>query len=163
MYQFSNLNMRVLSTVFTMMTFLISASTPVWASSNQVSTLEIPLPGGGIPSALTFSVYEQEGIRYFSAGMGKEERSLVYPPYSAKLIFVKGKRAFLAGVTVEIATQDGSPLVTIPANEVQGPWLFIDLPKGRYQLTATDSQGIALKRSMTVRGDSTHSIHFRWP
>jgi hypothetical protein len=163
MYQFLNLSMRMLSTVFILTTFLICISTSALASSNQVSILEIPLPGGGLPSALTFPVYEQEGIRYFSAGMGKEERSLVYPPYSAKLIFVKGERAFLAGVTIEIATQEGNPLVTIPDKEVQGPWLFIDLPKGRYQLTATDSQGIALKRSVTVRGDSTHSVHFRWP
>ena len=82
--------------------------TTVEASSHQVKLLEIPLPTGGIPKTLTFPLYEQESIQYFSAGLGKEERSLTYPPFPLKLIFVQGERAFLAGVSVQLMNEDGS-------------------------------------------------------
>ena len=134
-----------------------------FASPEQVSTLEIPLDGNTIPKTLTFPVYEQQGIQYFSAGMGKEERSLSYPPHSVKLIFVKGPRAFLAGVTVDIYNSDGSLLVNIPSNEVQGPWLFMTMPNGNYAIKATDSQGVTLEKPLRVQGKASTVIHFRWP
>ncbi|MDX1412470.1 MAG: hypothetical protein R3351_09955 [Nitrospirales bacterium] len=134
-----------------------------FASPEQVNTLEIPLNGESIPKTLTFPVYEQEGIRYFSAGMGKEERSLSYPPHSVKLIFVKGPRAFLAGVTVDIYKSDGSLLVNIPSEKVQGPWLFLTMPNGKYSIKATDSQGVTIKKSLTIQGKASSVIHFRWP
>jgi hypothetical protein len=135
----------------------------VEASSHQVKLLEIPLPTDSIPKTLTFPLYEQGSIQYFSAGLGKEERSLRYPPFPLKLIFVKGERAFLAGVSVHIAKEDGTQLLTVPGEEVEGPWLFINIPAGTYVISGTDSDGTTIKKTITVQPTKSTVVHFRWP
>ena len=149
-----NLLMAVFVTGFSLVTI---------ASAHQISTLEIPVSGDTIPKTLTFPLYEQQGIRYFSAGIGKEERVLQYPPYALKLIFVKGERAFLAGISLEIQSQDGNILASIPAEEVQGPWLFIDLSTGKYLIKATSSAGKTINKTVEITGKTSTVIHFRWP
>ncbi|MDR4495662.1 MAG: hypothetical protein AB7P17_10775 [Nitrospirales bacterium] len=145
-------------------TFLLMLGCPLIAvaSPHQTSTLEIPLQGDTIPQTMTFPLYEQQGIRYFSAGIGKEERSLSYPPYALKLIFVQGDRAFLTGVSLEIHKEDGNTTISIPAEEVQGPWVFIDAPKGNYLIKATSSTGKTVERMAKITEKSTSVIHFRW-
>lgn len=147
------------------MTFFLMMGCPllVIASPHQTSTLEIPLQGDTIPQTMAFPLYEQEGIRYFSAGVGKEERSLSYPPYSLKLIFVEGDRAFLTGVSLEIQKEDASTTISIPADEVQGPWMFIDAPKGNYSIKATSSSGKTIERMVKITGHASTVVHFRWP
>ena len=130
----------------------------------QVTTLEIPSKHGDTRPKLRFPVYEQNGIRYFSAGLGKEERELTFPPYPLKLIFVQGERAYLAGVNVEILKQpEGTILSTIPGNEVEGPWLFVNLPTGDYMIKATNSGGVTINKSVTVPTKKPQKLHFRWP
>lgn len=41
-------------------------------------------------------------VRYFSAGIGLEERAAQYPPFSLKLVFTAGGKPFLSGVSVTI-------------------------------------------------------------
>jgi len=164
---------RSVGSFFLTFSFLISFSssalintfwvTTVEASSNQVKLLEIPLPTGSIPKTLTFPLYEQGSIQYFSAGLGKEERSLSYPPFPLKLIFVKGVRAFLAGVSIELANEDGTPRLKIPGEEVEGPWLFINIPAGTYVISGTDSDGTTIKKTITVQTTKSTVVHFRWP
>ncbi len=138
-------------------------ATPAQASSQQVKVLEIPVSTESIPKTLTFPLYEQEGIQYFSAGLGKEERSLSYPPFSLKLIFVQGDRAYLAGVSIKLANQDGTIRLTIPGEEVEGPWLFIKIPPGTYVVSGTDSQGTTIEKTITVQSAHSAVAHFRFP
>lgn len=133
------------------------------ASSHQIQTLEIPLHKGSIPKTLTFPLYEQESIQYFSAGLGKEERSLTYPSFPLKLIFVQGERALLASVSVNIAKEDGTTLLKIPGKEVEGPWLFINIPAGTYIVSGIDSNGTKVKKIITIQTDKPIVVHFRWP
>jgi len=140
-----------------------SSATPGEPSPHQVKTLEIPLPDGNINMPLTFAVYEQHGIQYFSGGLGKEERSVIYPPVPLKLIFVQGERAFLAGISVDIAKEDGTQLLSIPGKEVEGPWLFINLPTGTYVISGTRSQGLTIKKTITLQPGKSTTVHLRWP
>jgi hypothetical protein len=146
---------------------LVTLSTSSWAAAGEGSKplakfLEIPLKDGSIPDKLRFPLHEQNGVQYFSAGLGKEERSLSYPPYSLKLILVKGERAFLAGVAVEVINSDQTTVVSIPGEEVQGPWLFINLSPGKYVIKATDSGGTTIEKSITLSGEKTTPVLFRW-
>ncbi len=137
--------------------------TTVEASSHHVKVLEIPLAAEGIPKTLRFPLYEQQSIQYFSAGLGKEERSLTYPPYPLKLIFVRGERAFLAGVSIHLMNEDGTLRLKIPGEDVEGPWLFIKIPTGTYVVSGTDSNGTSIKKTITVQTDTTTVVHFRFP
>ena len=138
-------------------------ATTAETSSHLVKILEIPFHKGNIPKTLTFPLYEQESIQYFSAGLGKEERSLTYPPFPLKLIFVQGERAFLASVSVHIAKEDGTTLLKIPGKEVEGPWLFINIPTGTYIVSGVDSNGTTVEKTISVLTDKPIVVHFRWP
>ena len=169
-YRRSWRNVRSLLLMFSILSSFVAITlinmfwvTTVEASSHQVKLLEIPLPTGSIPNILTFPLYEQESIQYFSAGLGKEERSLTYPPFPLKLIFVQGERAFLARVSVHIAKKDGTQLLRIPEEEVEGPWLFINIPTGTYVVSGTDSDGTNIKKTITVETPKPTVVHFRWP
>lgn len=156
-----------LGACFLMILGWVAPSTSSWAvtveSSEPLSKfLEIPLKGGSIPDKLKFPLHEQNAVQYFSAGLGKEERNLSYPPYSLKLIFVKGERAFLAGVAVEVINSEQTTLVSVPGEEVQGPWLFLNLAPGKYVVKATDSSGTTIEKSITLSGEKTTPVHFRW-
>ena len=146
---------------------LVAPSTSSWAAEGEGSEhiskfLEIPLEVGSIPDKLRFPLHEQNNIQYFSAGLGKEERSLSYPPYPLKLIFVKGERAFLASVAIDVLQSDGTALISIPGEAVQGPWLFLNLPAGKYVVKATDSGGTTIEKSINLAGKKTTTVHFRW-
>ena len=138
-------------------------ATPVEASSHHVQVLEIPVAEGGIPTTLTFPLYEQEGIQYFSAGLGKEERRLSYPPFSPKLIFVQGERAYLARVSIHLVSEDGTRHLKIPGEEVDGPWLFINVPTGTYLVSGADSNGTTIEKTITIQTDKLTVVHFRFP
>jgi hypothetical protein len=135
----------------------------VEASTHQVQLLEIPLPTGSIPKTLKFPLYEQESIQYFSAGLGKEERSLSYPPFPLKLIFVQGERAYLAGVSIRLSKEDGTQQIKIPGKEVEGPWLFLNIQTGTYKISGTDSNGTTIEKTITIQTGKTTVVHFRFP
>jgi len=137
--------------------------TTLEASSHHVKVLEIPIAAESIPKILRFPLYEQESIQYFSAGIGKEERSLTYPPFPLKLIFVQGERAFLAGVSVHLVNEDGTLQLKIPGEDVEGPWLFINIPSGVYVVSGTDSNGTSIKKTITIQTDKSTVVHFRFP
>jgi len=114
------------------------------------------------PSKGSIPLYRAEGVRYFSAGVGIEERSAEYPPFSLKLVFTAGGKPFLAGVTVTIQSAKGGPPINIPRDHVNGPWLFVDLPSGTYYLTAVYADRTQGLKGVTVEAGKTKTVHLRW-
>ena len=80
-----------------------------------------------------------------------------------KLIFVQGERAYLAEVSTVISKEDGTQLIKIPGEEVAGPWLFLNLPAGNYMISGTDSNGVTIKKPITIQADRSSVVHFRFP
>lgn len=111
----------------------------------------------------TIPIYRSAGIQYFSAGVGLEERQAEYPPFPLKLIFVEGEKAFTSHVEVAITDKAGTVRVDIPAEHVKGPWLFVDLPAGSYDITATKNGQTQTKLSVAVSQGMVRRIHLRWP
>ena len=82
----------------------------------------------GAQSLTLFPLYRAGSIRYFSAGVGLEEREAEYPPFSLKVVFTAGGKPYLSGVSVVVQPEKGgTPVLTIPQDQVEGPWLFVDL------------------------------------
>lgn len=111
----------------------------------------------------TLPVYQAGSVRYFSAGIGIEERSAEYPPFSLKLVFTAGGKPFLAGVAVTIRPAKGGPPIDIPRDHVNGPWLFVELPSGTYHLAAIHADRTQNLKGVTVEGGKTKTVHLRWP
>lgn len=102
-------------------------------------------------------------IRYFSAGVGMDERAAKYPPFSLKLVFTAGGKPFLTGVSVTIKPAKGRAAITIPAEEVDGPWLFVDLPPGVYDLTAVHRDREQGVKGIKIDAGKRKEVQIRWP
>jgi len=111
----------------------------------------------------TLPLYQQNGIRYFSAGVGIEERQGLYPAYPLKIVLVSGPRTYLSSVTISIQAQNGSKILDIPPDQVGGPWLFINLPPGTYFIIGSSGKAPVVKRAVTLTKSKTTQVILRWP
>lgn len=101
-------------------------------------------------------------IRYFSAGIGIEERSAQYPPFPLKIIFTAGGKPFLSGVAVTIHPVTGETAMAIPKEQVEGPWLFVDLQPGVYDVTAVYRDSTQALKGIKVEAGKQKTIYLRW-
>src|SRR6266480_3915520 len=95
-------------------------------------------------------LHKKGSARYFSAGIGMEERMATYPPFPLKLVFVAGAKAYATKVAVTITAIKGKMRVRIPGDRVTGPWLFVDLPAGAYDITAVRRDRAEVKQRVAV-------------
>ena len=129
-------------------------------------------PGDGIELKYTaadgttvttiFPIYHVGAVRYFSAGTGLEERLAQYPPYPLKLVFIAGPRAYVTQVAVTIKDAAGKTNVLVPGEQVTGPWLFVDLPAGTYEITAIRRDRSEVKQKVAVGAGGSRTVYFRW-
>ena len=72
---------------------------------------------------------------YMCTGVGLDSREQAeQADYSLKLVFAEPDGHFLADVDTRITGADGTVLVDATCD---APWLLVDLPRGRYEVTAT--------------------------
>jgi hypothetical protein len=110
----------------------------------------------------TIPIHRAGTIRYFSAGIGLAEREAKYPPFPLKLIFVAGPRAYTAQVAVTIADAKGAVVLQVPREQVTGPWLFVDLPAGTYDITADRSDYPPAKQRVEIASGRVKTVYLRW-
>ena len=125
--------------------------------------LELEYQVNGQVSKDSLPLYRADGVRYFSAGVGIEERTAKYPPFSLKLVFTARGKPFLSGVGVTIQSAKGGPSINIPPDHVNGPWLFVELPSGTYHLTAIHADRTQGFKGVTVEEGKMKTLHLRWP
>ncbi len=128
-----------------------------------VDHVTIQHAGNGYAASYTLPIYQVGDIRFLSAGVGVEERKAAYPPFPLKLIFAQAGGAFLTSVSVTIQDSSGKEVLSIPQDRISGPWLFVDLPPGRYQVTAVRRDGTPVKRTIQVPKGKTKGIYLHWP
>jgi len=128
--------------------------------SGEFLELEHQINGQVFKSALP--LHQAAGVRYFSAGVGLEERQAEYPPFSLKLVFTAGGKPYLAGVEVTIQPAKKGTTIHIPGEHVEGPWLFVDLPSGVYDVTATHGDHKQRLKGVKVEKGRQKTLHLRW-
>lgn len=110
----------------------------------------------------TIPIYHAGAIRYFSAGVGLEERSAKFPVFPLKLIFVAGSKAYLSQVAVTITNTENKVRLEVPRERVAGPWLFVDLPPGTYEITAEGPGKTQIKERVTLSAKQNRTVYMRW-
>ncbi|OQW32820.1 MAG: hypothetical protein A4E19_05545 [Nitrospira sp. SG-bin1] len=130
------------------------------AESDEQVELKWQHDGRTVSSSLP--LYRSGNVRYFSAGVGAEERSARYPSFALKIIFTAGHKPFLSHVGVTIQPAAGGAATIIPPEQVEGPWLFVDLPPGPYDLSATFRGQVQRLKGITVESGRQKVIHVRW-
>lgn len=73
----------------------------------------------------------------FNGGISLEER-MTAPTTGTKLVFFVRAGNFLSDVQVVVKDQSGQELVNTVS---KGPWLILDLPAGRYRVSASIDSG----------------------
>jgi hypothetical protein len=101
------------------------------------------------------------GHRYLAGGIGIEEVEALRseaPRYSLQVITAARSGAYLAGTHVRLVGPGNDVILDTTIN---GPWLLVDLPAGRYGIRATHS-GNTVERSVTVTSGQPQKIvlHF---
>lgn len=79
----------------------------------------------------------KQGFSFMSGGVGADERQIMEESgkgYNLKLSFAEKSGKYLSGVELVIADEKGKEIVRTTVN---GPWFYIQLPAGRYNVTAT--------------------------
>ena len=116
----------------------------------------------GITAQTMLPIYRVGAVRYFSAGVGVEERAAQYPPFPLKLVFIAGPKAYVTQVAVTIKGTKGDVNLLVPGEQVTGPWLFVDLPAGTYEITAIRRDKSEVRQKVEVGAGGSRTVYFRW-
>jgi len=143
--------------------FAVAEGNPVARIGESGKFLELEEQGSGKVQKGFLPLYHVEGVRYFSAGVGMEERAVEYPPFGLKLVFTAGGKPFLAGVDVTIQWADGAAVTHIPGEQVEGPWLFVDLSPGTYDISASHAGRTQGLKGIKLEEGKQKTVHLRWP
>ena len=110
---------------------------------------------------LPIEVKKYQGISYISGGIGSDERKALLQmgkAYSLKLMFAMKGGAYLADVKVVIKSFSGKKIFEAVS---EGPWIFINLHPGKYQVSAI-ANGKVLNKTADVKEIGQTEIRFYW-
>jgi hypothetical protein len=83
----------------------------------------------------------QNGVVYLSGGIGSDEAQAMRAlasDYKLRVMFAGTDGEYLSDIDVRVASMSDT---TILAMQTQGPLLYINLPAGRYRITASTEHG----------------------
>lgn len=105
---------------------------------------------------------KSDGISFLSGGVGIHERKTLNEigrNYSLKIIFSNKKGEFLSNIMVRVLDQHDKVILTTVSN---GPWLFIDLPSGSYQIEASFKEDHKRLSKVNVEKGTQKVIFLQW-
>jgi hypothetical protein len=140
-------------------------SAKVTATSRILPTgdaLELTYQSDGDTWRDLLPIHHAGPVRYLRAGVGMAERAAEYPPFPIKLVLTAGGKPYVARVGVEVVSHDGAIKLSIPPDHVTGPWLFLDLPAGTYDLTGTRGEDRPQLRRVTVQPGLSQTLYLRF-
>jgi hypothetical protein len=109
------------------------------------------------PSIVITEGKTAQGFSYLSGGVGSDERAALEErgkAFAVKLVFAEQRGPFVANVHVAIDDGKGTEIVSLAS---VGPWFYIHLPPGRYNVKATymgetkEIRNLQLQKDKAVR------------
>lgn len=131
---------------------------PVRCSVPQTAVLAAQFP----PSIVISRGKTAQGYIYLSGGVGSDERLALEERakgFNVKLVFAGTDGSYVADVKLEIADSKSEAILSMTST---GPWFFIQLPPGIYNVKATyGGQSKEVKTLRVSNDNSTHQV-FVW-
>lgn len=146
------MNQRVVSTVTRLGVLLFTLSSEplrCGVPTVELSAAEFPL-GVMITQGTT-----AQGFPYLTGGVSSEEREILEQSanaYNVRLTFAEKSGAYLSDVNLVITDTKLREIVAIQTN---GPLVYIQLPPGRYDVSATFKNEAKELKSLVVTKDRT--------
>jgi hypothetical protein len=78
------------------------------------------------------------------------------------MVFTAGGKPFLAGVDVTIQPVKRGAPIAISRDHVEGPWLFVDLPAGTYDIAAAHGDRKQALKGIKVEAGKQKTLYLRW-
>ena len=103
----------------------------------------------------------QNGIAYITGGVGEDEVQVFRAAasrYSLRLTFASKSGHYLSDVDVAIVSSTDQSILAV---HTEGPFLFVRLPAGRYQVHAR-AERITETRGIRVPAHGGVDLHFYW-
>ncbi|MDR6207923.1 hypothetical protein [Paraburkholderia graminis] len=114
------------------------------------------------PAAAGVEAGHNRGITYVTGGVGEDEAAAmraVASRYSMRARFTTSTGEFISDVSVRMFTPDGT---LIFAAITDGPYLYAQVPPGRYRLSAT-LDGVERSQSITIPTHGGINVSLTWP
>jgi len=114
------------------------------------------------PGAAGLPVAQDRGIAYVTGGVGEDEAAAmraVASHYSMRARFTTSAGEFVSDVSVRMSNADGQ---LIFAANSDGPYLYAQVPPGRYRLSAT-LNGVERSRSIDIPQRGGTDVSLTWP
>jgi len=108
--------------------------------------------GSGAISAMPLEVQTAGNISFINGGISDEEVAQLKAQehnYNVHLLINTNSGEFTSDVKLVVADSAGTALLTISD---AGPYVYLQMPKGKYVATATDPQGQSKKINLNVNG-----------
>jgi hypothetical protein len=100
-----------------------------------------------------------DGIAYYSTGIGKDSREVRIEGFTLRLSFAEGK-TYLANVDVTIQDAQGKSVFQARSS---GPWLYVDLTPGTYQVKAQVEGRSVTRKGVEVAAGKTLRVLIHFP
>lgn len=104
----------------------------------------------------------EQGVPYMMGGVGIGERELMEgraEDYNLKLSFAEKVGVYLADVDVMVEDRNGNKIISRKTN---GPWLYLQLPPGTYDVKATfEGETKQIENLRLTSGDRVTRV-MRW-
>jgi hypothetical protein len=136
---------------------LVSAGLCLVFAANGTMAAMVTGPAG---SGIMIEEGTKDTVPYESGGVGIEERAVMKQNinnYNLRLILATDKGLYLAYIPVEIRTPGGKTVFKMKSN---GPWLFVKLPEGEYEVMASYKN--QEKTWKTQIGMSPQTVELTW-
>jgi hypothetical protein len=119
----------------------------------------IPASGAAVDAELPVPLQQYEGISYYSAGVGSDERRTLPQRYPLKIVFATDRGNLLCDADVTV-TAKGKPVFR--GRAANGPWLVIDLPAGTYDIEAVQDGTAKQAKGVKLVAGKTRTVLMRW-
>jgi len=137
---------------------LVLAFDPLRCSRPTTQAVAAELP----PSIVITEGKTAQGFPYVSGGVGADERAALEErgkAFNVKLAFAEQRGPYLADVNVMIVDGKGAEILFLAS---AGPWFYIQLPPGRYNVKATYNGQTKEIRNLQVPKDKAVSRVLTW-
>lgn len=121
---------------------------------------------GGLAAATAFADSELPvpmqsygGIKYYSAGVGIEERKQLPQFFPLKVVFATDQRQLLCDAEVRISSAGKTIFESRAEN---GPWLIVDLPAGTYDVVAIQDGKAKSAKGVRIAAGKKQTVVLRW-
>jgi hypothetical protein len=119
----------------------------------------VPAAAAAATAELPVPVQQYESVRYYSAGVGVEERKALPQAFPLKVVFRTDAGSLLCNADVTIAS--GGRTVFRGRAE-HGPWLIVDVPPGTYDITAVQDGATRTAKGVKIAKGKQRTVVLTW-